>query len=206
MNSGKAMAYLDDIIIPSKTVEEGLLRLDIFLLILKENGLTPRLQNCKILQLELAYLGHKVCENGKVPGDEKVRAIRNFQQPNNVTEVRRFLGLTGFFRKFVEGYVMIAEPLTNLLRKDADFNWNEPQQAVFAKLIDILSSRPVLTLYDFHAQHEVHTDASAVGVAGVLLQSKDGKTWNPVYYYSRHCTTVESNYHIYELEMMAVVE
>ncbi|XP_065358763.1 uncharacterized protein LOC135952674 [Calliphora vicina] len=206
MNQGEVLAYLDDVIIPSKTVEEGLQRLEKFLCILDDAGLTLRLDKCKFLEREISYLGHKVSEGGITPGDGKVSAIKNFIPPRNVTEVRRFLGLTGFFRKFVEGYSIISKPLTNLLRKDAQFVWGDDQQKAFGKLIDVLSSRPVLCLYDYDAIHEVHTDASAVGVAGVLLQSAYGKSWRPVFYYSRHCTPTESSYHSYELEMLAIIE
>lgn len=89
--------------------------------------------------------------------------------------------------------------LTTLLRKDTKFVWDESQKLAFGTLIQILGSSPVLVLYDFNALHEVHTDASSVGIAGMLLQSSDGKNWKPVFFFSRHCTPTESKYHSYEL-------
>lgn len=84
--------------------------------------------------------------------------------------------------------------------------WGAEQQHSFETLISALTNDPVLVLYDVNAQHEVHTDASSFGLAGVLLQSVDGSAWRPVCYYSRHCTETESRYHSYELEVLAVVE
>ena len=143
---------------------------------------------------------------GITPGESKVSAIKNFKEPTNITEVRRFLGLTGFFRKFVQDYSTISKPITKLLRKDESFVLESSQQEAFQKLIEILCNKPVLTLYNFKAYHEVHTNASALGLAGVLLQSTDQKLWKPVCYFSRHTTDVETKYHSYEFEVLAVVE
>jgi len=130
-----------------------------------------------------------------------VSAIKNFKVPNNVKDVRRFLSLTGFIRKFVENYSLITRPLTRLLRKSDQncFDWGNDQQRAFNELIDKLCCLPVLVLYDFPAHHEVHADACAIGLAGVLLQSQDKTNWRPVCYFSRHCTDAE-------LETLAVVE
>lgn len=142
------------------------------------------------------------------PGDVKIDAIRNFKVPTNVTEVRRFLGLTGFFRKFVENCSILSRPLTALLRKSESerFEWGNIQNESFNKLIEILCSQPVLTIYDQFAQHEIHTDARSLGLAGVLLQQFSDGSWHPVFYFSRHCSDTEAKYHGYELEVLAVVE
>lgn len=207
MPSGEILVYLDDIVIPSKTVNEGLSRLDRFLTLAAESGLTLRFDKCQFLAMTIEYLGYIIDENGIIPGNEKTSAIKNYRTPTSVTEVRRFLGLTGFFRKFVPGYSLITRPLTKLLRKtETLFVWTSEQQNAFEELVDILTRKPVLALYDQHAHHEVHTDASGVGLAGILLQSTDGQQWKPVFYYSRHCTESESRLHSYELEALAVVE
>ncbi|XP_043062900.1 uncharacterized protein LOC122319558 [Drosophila yakuba] len=128
-----------------------------------------------------------------------------FEKPNNITEVRQFLGLTGYFRKFVPGYAIISEPLRILLRKDQKFKWEQPQDDAFEKLKISLTSKPVVTSYRIDAEHEVHTDASAIGLAGVLMQ-KDDDQLKPIAYYSRSTSKPEKNYHSYELEALAVVE
>ncbi|XP_049316921.1 uncharacterized protein LOC125779690 [Bactrocera dorsalis] len=208
MKTGEVLAYLDDVIIPSRTIEEGLQRIEKFLTLLRESGLTLRIDKCKFLESKIEYLGHVITENSIMPGNRKLSAISNFPAPTNITELRRFLGLTGFFRKFVPEFSLITKPLTTMLRKSErnSFHWNEPQQQAFQRVIDLLTSAPVLALYDQNAQHEVHTDASSIGLAGVLMQSYDGKVWQPTMYYSRHCTEPESRYHSYELEALAVVE
>ncbi|XP_054729235.1 uncharacterized protein LOC129238219 [Anastrepha obliqua] len=207
--SKNIIAYLDDVIIPSQSVKEGIRKLDNFLCVVKENGLTLRLDKCEFLKDEIDFLGHKISRDGIKPGERKVQAIKHFRIPTTQTEVRRFLGLTGFFRKFVENYSLIARPLTKLTTKvcKEQFEWGECQQKAFATLIDRLCNSPVLVLYDFNAQHQVHTDASSVGIAAVLLQAKcEGDKWQAVMYFSRHCTPAESSYHSYELEVLAVVE
>lgn len=110
--SGEAMAYLDDVIIPSQTIEEGLELLRRFLIVVKDSGLTLRLDKCVFLSERVKFLGHKVSLNSIEPGDDKVAAIRDYPAPRNAQEVRRFLGLTGFFRKCVRDYARIAHPLT----------------------------------------------------------------------------------------------
>lgn len=207
MNPGEILVYLDDVIIPSKSVNEGLSRLTKILKLLRESGLKLRFTKCNFLSEEVNYLGHVINKNGIKPGENKITAIKNFKVPINITEPRRFLGLTGFFRKFVPECALISKPITKLLAKtNESFKWGKDQQCAFENLIERLSNAPILALYDRMAEHEVHTDACSIGLAGLLLQSNDNKTWKPVFYFSRHCTPVESKYHAYELEVLAVVE
>jgi len=128
-----------------------------------------------------------------------------FPKPANVTDVRKFLGLTGYFRKFVAGYAIISEPLRILLRKDQPFSWKAPQEEAFDELKKCLISNPVVTSYRLDAEHELHTDASAVGLAGVLLQHEEDQL-KLIAYYSRATSRPEKNYHSYELEALVVVE
>jgi len=128
-----------------------------------------------------------------------------FPKPANVTDVRKFLGLTGYFRKFVAGYAIISPPLRILLPKDQPFSWKAPQEEAFDELKKCLISNPVVTSYRLGAEHELHTDASAVGLAGVLLQREEDQL-KPIADYSRATSKPEKNYHSYELEALAVVE
>jgi len=122
-----------------------------------------------------------------------------------VTEVRKFLGLSGYFRKFVAGYAIISEPLRMLLRKNQMFKWEQAQQDAFDILKQRLIAKPVVASYGVDAIHEVHTDASSIGLAGVLLQMEDQQL-QPIAYFSRATSTTERNFHSYELEALAVVE
>lgn len=208
MSPGEVVSYLDDTVIPSVDIAQGLDRLKRFMQVLRTVGLTLRLDKCVFMAENIKFLGHNVSANGIQPGDGKVTAIQNFPTPRDVPAVRRFLGLTGFFRKFVENYATLAAPLTKLLKTIGNpvFLWAEEQEISFGKLKERLCSQPVLCLFDAKKPHEVHTDASAVGLAGVLMQNEGNGIIKPVFYYSRHCSSLEGQYHSYELEVLAIVE
>jgi len=197
--------YVDEVIIASKTVEEGLIILKEFLDAVKLAGLTLRPSKCAFMKTKVTFLGHVITGNGIQPGNEKTDCINEYQRPCNETEVRRFLGVTGFFRKFVKEYSMIAYPLSKLLKKDVDFIWGEDQEQAFQRLKDALTSKPVLTLYDPTKYHEIHTDASKLGIAGIMFQREEDGT-KPVFYYSRLCSDAESRYSSYALEILAITE
>ncbi|XP_046407908.1 uncharacterized protein LOC124172512 [Ischnura elegans] len=201
----KILVYMDDILIPSATIEEGFEKLERFLQIMREEGLTLRLKKCKFFQKRVDFLGYEITSKGIRPGKTKIAAVEDFKTPTTVHEVRRFCGLASYFRKFIEGYAAIAKPLTKLLRKDEKFVWGEDQQRAFEEIKRKLITRPILVLYDPEKNHKLDTDASKCGVAGILLQ-EEGTEWKPVAYYSRQTSEAESRYHSYELEALAVVE
>ncbi|KAK9754786.1 RNase H-like domain found in reverse transcriptase [Popillia japonica] len=128
-----------------------------------------------------------------------------FPEPTDVRSVRQFLGLAGYFRKYIKDFAIIARPLTNLTKKDVSFAWGEDQHTAFQSLKTKLTSRPLLAIYDPELKTEVHTDASKVGIGGILLQAPPNGMFRPVMYYSRQTTKEEQRYHSYELETMAMV-
>ncbi|CAD7085358.1 unnamed protein product [Hermetia illucens] len=203
----RIVSYVDEIIIPSKNIKEGLEALDEFLGILAEIGMTLNIKKCTFLATEVSFLGHRITKEGLLPGEVKTAAIQKFPTPSNRTEVRRFLGLTSFFRRLVQGYAQIALPLTRLLKtKDAEpFTWTFLEQEAFDTLRRALYHPPILEIYDVKRQHEVHTDASSNGIAGVLLQESDNGL-KPVMYFSRKCSETEAKYHSHELEVLAIVD
>lgn len=207
LGPGQAIVYLDDIIIPSVDVEQGLERLKNFLTALSTTGFTLRTSKCNFLAKQITFLGHNVNGDGITPGEQKILAIKEFPPPRNIHELRRFLGLTGFFRKFIENFAEISRPLRPLLQTTGhvEFSWSAEHNDAFETLKACLINKPILTLYDQTKQHEVHTDASATGIAGVLMQECDGM-YKPVAYYSRHNNNAEQRYHSYELEVLAIVE
>jgi transposase InsO family protein len=200
-----AMVYLDDILIPSKTVQGGLKNLEEVLRLLRREGLTLNVRKCSFLATSVEYLGFEINAGTIKPGARKTKAVSEFARPQNVRQVRQFLGLTGYFRQFVKDYAFIAKPLTQLTKKDHPWTWDETTEVSFTALRDALVRRPVLVIYDPTRPTEVHTDASQDGIAGILLQKKDGKL-HPVSYYSRQTTPTEKKWHSYELECRAVVE
>lgn len=200
-----AVAYMDDILVPSKTVDEGLTKLEAILKNFRAANLTLKLTKCNFFQTSVEFLGFEISIDGIRPGTKKTDAVRNFPVPENVHNVRQFVGLASFFRKFVKGFATIAKPLTTLLKKNTPWVWGDAQQQAFETLKLQLVSRPVLALYNPTLYTELHTDASKWGVGGILLQRQHGGDIKPVAYYSCQTSPEEQHFSAYELETLAVV-
>lgn len=201
----EALAYLDDIIIPSKSFDEGIERLETVLTLFAQAGLTLKLSKCFFFGQSVEYLGFEVSSEGIRPGNRKIEAVERFPVPQNQHNVRQFLGLASFFRRFVPQFSVIAKPLTQLLKKDFQWMWGSDQENSFRQLQKLLSQKPTLALYNHQAYTELHTDACKIGVAGILLQKDDHGVLKPVAYFSRQTTPEEQNYTSYDLETLAVV-
>lgn len=202
-----AQVYIDDIIIPARDFEEGLVRLRKVLVRLKQHNLTLKLSKCKFFLKQVEYLGREISENGVRPGLQKVVAVQEMPVPNNVKQLRQFLGLAGYFRKFIQNFAVLAEPLTRLLRKNVVWEFGHEQLKALSKIKELLITRPILTIFNPNWKTEVHTDASKVGVAGILFQIDDQTNKrHAVAYFSRQTSLPEQNYHSYQLETLAVVE
>lgn len=170
-------------------------------------GLEINWKKCQLLQTKIEYLGH-VIEKGTVkPAPSKTEAIANFPEPRSIKQVHSFVGLTSYFRKYIENYAIIARPLTELLKKDKLFYFGEEERRAFETLKTKLCKEPVLKIFEVGLDTEVHTDASKYGFAAILMQkdSQDGK-FHAVHYMSKKTSPTEQNYHSYELEALAVVE
>ncbi|GBP13173.1 hypothetical protein EVAR_91282_1 [Eumeta japonica] len=174
IRKGMAVVYMDDVIIPSRDEEEGIERLKMVLSVAEENGLRVRWKKCQFLQRKVNFLGY-IIEKGTIrPSKDKTIAIENFPLPHDKKSLQRFLGLTSYFRRFVEGYATIAKPLSDLLRKENKFELKEEALSAFQQLKLVLMKDPVLKLFNVNAITEVHTDASKFGYGAVLMQ-KDSK-------------------------------
>jgi len=202
----KVLVYIDDILIPSKTVEENLSVLEQVLLELKKYCFELNFSKCQFLRTRIEYLGYKISPEGITLTDRHVEAVRIFPMPNKTVHVQRFLGLTNFFRKFIPNYVSLAKPLHNLLRKNVDFSFDKECQKAFQTLKDHLTKYPVLSLYNPHSVTELHTDAGSVALAAILLQKQSTGLWFAVAYYSQATNQAETKYHSFELEMLAIVK
>lgn len=197
--------YLDDVIIPAKDWTELLDRLRLVLNAFREAKLTLNIKKCEFGKQEIDYLGFIVCEDGLKPGPRKLSAVKDFPEPKSVHEIRRFLGLTGFFRRFIANYAIMARPLTELTKKDSAFIFDGKCQKSFQQLKDCLLKYPVLKLYDRDADTELHTDASEMGIAGMLLQTDEKGRKRLVYCVSKKTTECESKYHSSRLELLAII-
>ncbi|XP_076652416.1 uncharacterized protein LOC143358826 [Halictus rubicundus] len=201
------MAYMDDLIIPSADERSGLEKFKIVLDTAARATLVINWGKCRFLQPKVEFLGH-IIENGMVrPSENKTKAVRHYPNPRTVKQLQSFLGLAGYFRKFVPQYSLMARPLTKLLKAGVAFEFGEEQSDAINELKAMLSSSPVLKLYSPTAETELHTDPSKFGFGAVLLQRdrEDGKL-HSVYYSSGKTTDAEARYSSYELEILAVVK
>jgi len=199
-----ANVFLDDILIASKTEEEHFKKLNLVFSKLVSAGLKVKLEKCSFLQDKVIYLGHQIDRHGLRTVQSKVDAVRNFPEPNSVDKVRSFLGLTGYYRQFIKGYANIAQPLSSLLKKNVTFTWETTQKEAFETLKEKLTSSPVLIFPDYTKDFILCTDASDIGLGGILMQERNG-TPQPIAYASRLCTAAEKNYSITERETLAVI-
>lgn len=201
-----AIPYLDDLLSTGSSFEEGFTKLEAILELLREANLTLNLKKCFFFQSEVNYLGYEISESGLKPGSKKIQAVSEFPKPTNVHQVRQFVGLASYFRRFVYNFASIIRPLTHLTKADVQWQWGEEQEAAFRDIKAKLVARPILALYNPDYITEVHCDASKLGLGGILLQRPTDDThFRPVAYFSRQTTPEESFWHSYELETIAVV-
>lgn len=172
INENKVIVYIDDIMIATDTVEENVKTLRKVLQTLKRYGFELNVSKCKFLRKQVEYLGYVISNTGITISKRHTDAIERFPQPRNVLEVQRFLGLTNFFRKFIKDFSIKSAPIRQLLRKTVDFDFDIHCIKAFQSLKSELTSQPILALYNPAAETQLHTDASALGLGGILLQKQ----------------------------------
>ena len=175
-----AMTYLDDIIIFSENVSQHLEHLETVFSRLREAGLKMKQSKCEFFKSEIHYLGHLISPEGISPLPNKLDCIQHMPAPKNSKEIKQFLGLTGYYRKFVPRFADISRPLTTLTKKDKKFEWTPACQKSFDLLKETLCGEPVLKYADTSKPYTLYTDANKFSWAGVLTQSHttviDGKS------------------------------
>ena len=194
------VVYFDDILIYSKTLDEHLEHVRIVLEALRTENLYAKLKKCTFCMDRLVFLGFVVSAQGLEVDEEKVKAIKEWPVPKNVTEVRSFHGLASFYRRFVKDFSTIAAPLTSIIKKEVGFQWGEEQQKAFENLKGKLTSAPVLALPNFDSIFEIECDASGVGIGAVLMQEK-----KPIAYFSEKLNGAQLSYSTYDKELHALV-
>ena len=197
--------YIDDIIIFSSTWEQHLQRVKAFLICLRQAQLTVNLAKSEFGQACVTYLGHVVGQGKIQPIQAKVKAIVSFPVPTNKSQLMRFLGMVGYYRKFCKNFAVVAEPLTQLLQKKQMFNWKEDQQAAFDKVKRLLTTAPVLAMPDFEKPFLIHVDASDLGLGAVLMQDSVEKLEHPIGYFSQKFNSSQRNYSTSEKEALALI-
>jgi hypothetical protein len=164
------IVFIDDILVYSRTEAEHVEHLRIVLQILRDRQLYAKLDKCEFWLSQIHFLGHVVSRDGVAVDPSKVEAVLQWERPKNVTEIRSFLGLAGYYRRFIVGFAKIASPLTKLTRKAVRFVWNEACEASFQELKKRLTTAPVLALPDDQGGFVVYSDASLIGLGCVLMQ------------------------------------
>ncbi|KAL7852896.1 hypothetical protein SRHO_G00186810 [Serrasalmus rhombeus] len=211
--SESVLVYLDDIIVYSPDFSSHLQQLDEVLARLWKHGLKLRPDKCKLLQTEVRFLGHVVDGRGVRPDPDKVSAVQQYTVPSTVRQVRAFLGLAGYYRRFIPGFSKIAAPLNRLLcgvpasrARTRRVEWTQECQEAFEALKAVLTQAPILAYADFSLPFVVYTDASNQGLGAVLAQVQDGRE-RVIAYASRSLHPSEqndSNYSSFKLELLAL--
>ena len=199
------VVYIDDILVFSRTLDDHLTHLRLVLERLKTAGLKLKPAKCHFVQKEVEYLGHLVTPEGLETNHRIVAAVKEFPTPQNISEVRRFLGLASYYRRFIPQFAKIARPIHALTCKGVEFSWSAACQEGMDLLKNKLTSAPVLAYPVFEKPFLLETDASIKGIGAVLSQEQDDGKPHPIAFASRSLSTAERNYSVTELETLAVV-
>ncbi|CAM8908450.1 unnamed protein product [Rhodiola kirilowii] len=192
------LVFFDDILIYSKEWESHIEHLTKVFELLRKECFYLKLSKYEFGVGRVDYLGHVISSEGVSTDPKKVEAMMAWPTPRNIRELQGFLGLTGYYRKFIQGYGLVAQPLTKLLKKDG-FRWSSEAELAFSKLKVLLSNAPVLAYPDFSHQFTLETDASQYGIGAVLTQKG-----RPIAYMSEALGPRNAGLPVYEKELLAV--
>ncbi|GBN72465.1 Retrovirus-related Pol polyprotein from transposon 17.6 [Araneus ventricosus] len=182
LKEGIVIIYMDDIVISSIDELDGLKRLSRVLQTASEYGLELNLKKCNFLKSEIEFLGY-IIENSKTsPSLDKTVAVQNFPEPKIGKQVQSLLGLTGYFRKFIQNYALVAKPLSGLLHDNTEFYFGPEQKSAYQTVKQKLSENPVIYILKQGAELELYTDASKFGYSAILFQQSDYNKFQPIHY------------------------
>ena len=206
---GFALAYLDDILVFSSTAEDHLKHIESVLNSLRDHNLKLKPTKCEFFRKETQYLGFKISENGIQPDLEKVKAIKSVATPSTVKEVRAFIGMTSYYRRFIANFSNIAEPLVNLTRKYARFVWDDTCQTAFDCLKNKLSETAMLAFPDPNKDYKLYTDASDLSIGACLTQQvydqiEKKEIEKPIYFLSHRLSKTQTRWSTIQKEAYAI--
>ncbi|GJX47223.1 putative reverse transcriptase domain-containing protein [Tanacetum coccineum] len=194
------IVFIDDILIYSKNKQEHEEHLKLILELLKKEELYAKFSKCDFWIPKVQFLGHVIDSKGIHVDPAKIESIKDWASPKSPTEIRQFLGLAGYYRRFIEGFSKIAKPMTKLTQKKVKFVWGDKQEAAFQLLKQKLCSAPILALPEGSEDFIAYCDASKKGLGAVLMQRE-----KVIAYASRQLKIHEKNYTTHDLELGAVV-
>jgi hypothetical protein len=185
------VVYFDDILIYSRNESDHIAHIREVLTVLRDAKLFGNFSKCTFCKDKVIFLGYVVSAQGVEVDESKIEAIKNWSTPLNVSQVRSFHGLAGFYRRFVKDFSTIAAPLNELTKKGVEFTWGQTQQESFDMLKKQLTEAPLLVLPDFTKNFEIECDASRIGIGGILMQ--EGR---PVAYFSEKIKGAQLNINV----------
>lgn len=198
------LVYLDDIIVFSGSIQEHIEKLRKIFDRLRQTNLKVTLDKCEFLKKDVLYLGHKITKHGLEPNEDKIKAVLDFPLPKTPTEIKSFLGLVGYYRKFIKDFSKITQPLTSCLKKKNKVEITEPYIQAYQKCKELLVNAPILQFPDFSKPFVLTTDASNYALGAVLSQGSTGNE-KPIAYASRTLNDAETRYSTIEKELLGIV-
>lgn len=197
--------FCDDIVVYSKDKESHLKHLEEVFFRLSSNNLTVNMEKAKFFCTEISFLGNIISHNRVAIDQSRTVNIKNFPEPRCVRDIKRFLGMTGFFSRYIDNYASICLPLNNLRKKNVKFKFDLDCQKSFELLKEKISNPPVLAIADFSKPFVLMSDASATTAGGCLLQRNENNDLLPIAYYSKKFTDAEIKYSVFEKEALSVI-
>ena len=197
--------YLDDIVVFSKSWEEHIRHIELILQRLKSYGLTIKLSKCFFACPEIEFLGHMVDFGTVSPKQLKVMDLLNTTRPEGKRQLQSWFGLSGYYQRYIPKYAELSAPLTDLLKKDVKFNWNDKADKSFNDIKCLLAQKPVLKIADFSKPFVIFVDASSIASAAILMQTDENDVLHPTCYYSKKHNKSQLNYTTTDLEALALV-
>ena len=201
-----ALIYIDDVIIFSKSANDHLKHIEEVFSRLRDANLKLNPKKCEFAKQELEYLGHLVTPSGIKPCLSKIKAVQEFPVPKNFKELKSFLGLANYYRRFIKNFAQIAHPLNHLTKKSVKFEWSPECQEAFHTLKSALTTAPILVYPDFTREFHLFVDASSTGIGMALAQITDDGLERAIAYNGRNFTQAEQNYSTTERECLALIE
>jgi hypothetical protein len=194
------VVFIDDILIYLRTEKEYAEHLRIVLQTLREHKLYAKLKKCDFWLSKVSFLGHIISREGISTDTIKTQAVVEWKRPTTITKIRSFLGLAGYYRRFIEGFAQLAAPLTRLTRKGIKFEWTKDREENFQELKHRLVTAPILVVPTSEIGYTIYYDASKIGLGCVLMQNNKVITYAP-----RQLKVHEKNYPTHDLELGAII-
>jgi len=205
INKGKVAAFVDDVLVGTETKEGHDEIIEEILRRLEENNLYIKLEKCVWKVRKIGFLGVVIGLDGIEMEKEKVDRVLSWLEPKNMKDVRKFLGLANYYKRFIKDFAQVARPMNALTRKDIKWQWGQEQQKAFNKLKEVFITKPVLAAPDLNKEFRVETDASNYTTGRVLSMKYSNELWRPVVFISKSLSDTKRNYEIHNKEMLVIV-